>query len=222
MERPGVDAAPCVVLLGTLDTKGPACRYLRDRLRDHGITVVMVDASYRPHRETGGDVSNQAVAEAGGTSLEHVAALDRRGAAEPMVRGAATVVKDLHRRGRCHGVMAVGGANGTLLASGAMAGLPVGLPKLVVSAVGLAGADRFVAAPDVAVFPSIGDIRLNRITARVFDNAASAMAAMARAAAGNLRGAGRAAPPWWVSRCSASPTGRPSGRPSAWRPPDSR
>jgi uncharacterized protein (UPF0261 family) len=69
-----------------------------------------------------------------------------------------------------------------------MAGLPLGVPKLVVSAVGLAGAERFVDAPDVVIFPAVGDIRLNRITAAVFERAAASMAAMARAYAERGRG----------------------------------
>lgn len=171
---------PVVLLLGTLDSKGPALRYVRDRLREHGVEVVLVDASYRRHAEPGADVANAEVARAAGTDLGAVAALDRNGASAPMARGAAAVAAEHFGRGRCHGVLALGGANGTLLASAAMAGLPVGLPKLVVSAVGLAGAERFVGAPDVAIFPAVGDIRLNRITARVFENAAASMAVMAR------------------------------------------
>ena len=186
---------PVVLLLGTLDSKGPALRFVRDRLRAHGVQVVLVDASYRPHPEPGADVPNAEVARQAGTDLQAVAALDRHGASGPMARGAAAVVTEYFRRGRCHGVLALGGANGTLLAAAAMAGLPVGLPKLVVSAVGLAGAERFVAAPDVAIFPAVGDIRLNRITARVFENAAASMAGMTRAWAARRAEAGGARRP---------------------------
>jgi uncharacterized protein (UPF0261 family) len=33
-----------VVLVGTLDTKGHEYAYLRDRLREHGVDVLLVDA----------------------------------------------------------------------------------------------------------------------------------------------------------------------------------
>ena len=33
-----------VVLLGTLDTKGHEYDYLRDRIREHGVDVILVDA----------------------------------------------------------------------------------------------------------------------------------------------------------------------------------
>src|SRR5438093_4266094 len=37
------DAMPTVVILGTLDTKGPELAYLRDRVRDHGVEALLVD-----------------------------------------------------------------------------------------------------------------------------------------------------------------------------------
>ena len=35
---------PTVVLVGTLDTKGREYAYLADRIREHGVDVVLVDA----------------------------------------------------------------------------------------------------------------------------------------------------------------------------------
>ena len=38
---------PTVVLVGTLDTKGQEYAYLADRIREHGVDVVLVDAGHR-------------------------------------------------------------------------------------------------------------------------------------------------------------------------------
>ena len=35
---------PTVVLVGTLDTKGREYAFLRDRIREHGVDVILVDA----------------------------------------------------------------------------------------------------------------------------------------------------------------------------------
>ena len=35
---------PTVVLVGTLDTKGEEYAFLADRIREHGVGVVLVDA----------------------------------------------------------------------------------------------------------------------------------------------------------------------------------
>jgi uncharacterized protein (UPF0261 family) len=62
-----------------------------------------------------------------------------------------------------------------------MRALPYLVPKVVVSAVaGTAAAQWYVAESDIAMYPSIGDIALNRITRSVIENAALAVAAAAR------------------------------------------
>jgi len=58
--------------------------------------------------------------------------------------------------------------------------LPYLVPKVMVSAVaGTAAAQWYVAESDIAMYPSIGDVALNRITRSVMENAALAVAAAA-------------------------------------------
>lgn len=81
-----------VVLLGTLDTKGPECAYLRDRIRAAGCDVVLVDAGVMdasPFADIGADQ----VAAAGGADRAILAAAGDRGpAVQAMARGAEEVV----------------------------------------------------------------------------------------------------------------------------------
>src|SRR5256885_16570746 len=88
---------PTVVLLGTLDTKGHEYAFLRDRVLEHGVDVVVVDAGVHepagiepdvPRTEVVADVG--ALAEAG----------DRGAAVAAMGRGAAEGVKRPHEEGR--------------------------------------------------------------------------------------------------------------------------
>jgi uncharacterized protein (UPF0261 family) len=59
--------------------------------------------------------------------------------------------------------------------------LPYLVPKVVVSAVaGTAATQWYVGESDIAMYPSIGDVALNRITAAAMENAALAVAAAAR------------------------------------------
>ncbi|HZC26372.1 MAG TPA: Tm-1-like ATP-binding domain-containing protein, partial [Actinopolymorphaceae bacterium] len=74
-----------VVLLGTLDTKGPEYAFVRDRLVAAGLDVVLVDAGVRGAEEpTGGtlgaDVPAEEVAVAAGADLGALAAAGDRGA----------------------------------------------------------------------------------------------------------------------------------------------
>ena len=78
-----------VVLLGTLDTKGKEYDYLRDRLREQGVDVVLVDAGvFEPQVEA--DVSREEVAAAGGADSAALAAAEDRGAGSSRSAGRAT------------------------------------------------------------------------------------------------------------------------------------
>ncbi len=60
--------------------------------------------------------------------------------------------------------------------------LAVGLPKAMVTPVAATAAVQwYVAESDIAMFPTIGDVSLNRVTRTAIANAASAMAGMATA-----------------------------------------
>ena len=92
-----------VVLLGTLDTKGAEYGYLRDRLREQGVDVLVVDAGiFEPQIDA--DIAHDEVAAAAGADLAAlVAAADRGAAVEAMCLGAAAVVRRLHADGRLDG-----------------------------------------------------------------------------------------------------------------------
>jgi uncharacterized protein (UPF0261 family) len=100
-----------------------------------------------------------------------------------MVKGVRAVCLRLWLEGRINGVLCLGGAEGALLGAAAMHALPVGVPKVIVSpsASGRRAFGPFVGESDVLVMHSVIDILgLNPIARSVFDNAAAAVAGMAR------------------------------------------
>jgi len=172
-----------VVLLGTLDTKGKEFEYLRARLREQGVEVVLVDAGvFEPLAEA--DLSQDEVAAAAGADLAALREAGDRGAAvEAMCRGAAEVVGRLHAEGRLDGILSVGGSGNSSIGAAAMRGLPVGVPKLIVSTVASGDTRPYVGATDVSMTYSVVDISgLNRISERILANAAGAIAGMAKVA----------------------------------------
>ena len=105
---------PTVLLLGTLDTKGKEYAYLRERIRERGVDVLLVDAGILGEPLTEPDVTRQEVAAAGGADVEALAeARDRSAAIEAMSRGAAEVVLRLRAEGRFDAIGALGGTGGT-------------------------------------------------------------------------------------------------------------
>jgi uncharacterized protein (UPF0261 family) len=165
---------PTVVLLGTLDTKGEEYAFLRDRLREHGVEVLLVDAGVQEPKVQP-DVSHDEVA----PGVEYG---DRGAAVTAMAEGAERVVTRLHAEGRLDGILALGGSGGSSIATRAMRALPVGIPKLMVSTVASGDTRPYVGAVDVTMMYSVVDISgVNRVSARIMANAAGAIAGMVRA-----------------------------------------
>ena len=178
-------ADPVVVLVGTLDTKGHELEYMRDRVREAGAEVVLVDVGVLGEPQVTADVSREEVAEAAGA--DHgalVAEADRGHAVEVMGRGAGAVLGRLSEEGRLQGAAAVGGSGNSSIAAAAIRDLPVGVPKLIVSTLASGDTRPYVGAKDVTMMYSVVDIAgINQISARILANAAGAIAGMAKASA---------------------------------------
>ncbi|MET9436471.1 Tm-1-like ATP-binding domain-containing protein [Streptomyces sp. NPDC006551] len=171
-----------VVLVGTLDTKGLEYGWLRERLLEQGVEVVVVDAGVIGAPRSHADVPRADVARAAGADLERLRADGDRGAAvTTMARGAAEIVLRLYAEGRLHGVLAIGGSGGTSLATRAMRGLPLGVPKVMVSSMASGDVSPYIGSADITMMYSVVDIAgVNRLSAPILANAVDAVAAMAR------------------------------------------
>ena len=185
--------AATVVLVGTLDTKGVEYDYLRSRLRERGVDVVLVDAGVMGEPLAEPDVGREEVARAAGAEVADLAASGDRGAAvETMARGAAEIVKRLRAEGRLDGILALGGSGGSAIATYAMRQLPVGVPKLMVSTVASGDTRPYVGAVDVTMMYSVVDIAgINQVSERILTNAAAAIAGMADAQSIEIAESGR-------------------------------
>jgi len=174
-----------VVLLGTLDTKGPEYAFLRDRVRDAGCDVILVDAGVMSERSPG-DVTADEVARAAGEDRAALAAAGDRGpAVAAMTRGAVVTIRRLYDEGKLHGILGMGGSGGSSLISAAMQGLPVGVPKLLVSTVASGDTRPYVGTSDIAMMYSVVDIAgINGISEKILTNAAAGIAGMAKATEG--------------------------------------
>jgi uncharacterized protein (UPF0261 family) len=192
------EGAPIIVLIGTLDTKGREIAYLRDRIREHGLGTLVLDSGI-----LGGpvdivpDIPREEVARASGSDLEKIRHAGSRGAAvEQMMKGVAATCARLHKEGRLHGVVSLGGAEGAVMAAAAMQVLPVGVPKLIVTP--LASGRRvfhpFVGIRDIMVMHSVIDILgINQVSRLIFDQAAGAIAGAVKGMAEAARRAPAAA-----------------------------
>ncbi|MBA3841646.1 MAG: Tm-1-like ATP-binding domain-containing protein [Actinobacteria bacterium] len=171
---------PVVGLIGTLDTKGQEYAFLRDRLQEAGVEVLVIDAGIHEPVGLDPDVPRDEVARAAGNDVAELAAAGDRGAAvTAMAAGTEVIVRTLYDEGRIDGLLALGGSGGSSIAAPAMRALPVGVPKLLVSTVASGDTRPYVGAVDVTMMYSVVDISgVNRVSARIMANAAGAIAGM--------------------------------------------
>jgi uncharacterized protein (UPF0261 family) len=174
---------PRIVLVGTLDTKGHEYAYLRERIRDAGAEVTLIDAGVLGEPQVQPDISRDQVARAAGADHAELArAADRGQAVGAMGRGAREMLSRLHAAGELQAAAAVGGSGNTSIAAEAMRDLAVGIPKLIVSTVASGDTRPYVGAKDVTMMYSVVDIAgINQISSQILTNAAGAIVGMAKA-----------------------------------------
>jgi len=169
-----------VVIIGTLDTKSEELGFARDVIKAQGVDVHIVDVGVMGDPVFEPDTSASEVAEAAGTTLDHLRDnADRGEAMEAMSDGAAAVAEGLHDEGVLDGVLGLGGSGNTSIATAAMRALPVGVPKLMVSTMASGDTEPYVGSRDIAMLYSVADIEgLNQLSRQVIANAALAMVGM--------------------------------------------
>jgi uncharacterized protein (UPF0261 family) len=172
-----------VVVLGTLDTKAAEHELLRDRVRELGCDALLVDAGVMGSSSVADVTADEVAAAAGENRAALAAAGDRGLAVAAMTRGAVKIVQRLHAEGRLDGIVGLGGSGGSSLISAAMRSLPIGVPKLLVSTMASGDTRAYVGTSDIAMLYSVVDIAgINAISGRILENAAAAIAGMARTA----------------------------------------
>jgi uncharacterized protein (UPF0261 family) len=124
-----------ILLIGTLDTKGPEIAYVRDRIRMLGTEVLVLDSGILGEPvDIVPDITRSDVALAAGSTIDALRNAGTRGAAvEKMKEGVKHVTLDLFAQGKLQSVLCLGGAEGAVLGATAMRALPIGVPKILVT-----------------------------------------------------------------------------------------
>jgi uncharacterized protein (UPF0261 family) len=199
-----------VTLVGSLDTKGVEFRYVRDILESSGVNTCVVDFGIMGEPRFPPTITRREVIDAGGGDFEQLSSGKHKDEAMKVVaRGLRKVVSRLYLEGKVDGILGMGGSGGTSVCTTAMRALPVGIPKVMVSTVGGGDVSAYAGTKDIVFVPSIVDVAgLNRISRRIFANAAGALAGMVNTTLPDIAVADR---PLSSSGCcsAADPTGPP-------------
>lgn len=173
-------AIKSVVLAGALDTKGREYAFVKNLIEKQGLRTLVVDFGVMGEPGLEPDIGRAEVAKAGGGDIADMRLGQRKDAAmQIMADGLQVIVRRLFDEGRLDGILAMGGGGGTAIAAPAMRALPLGVPKVLVTTVGSGDVRGIVGTKDITLIQAIVDIAgINRISGRVYTNAAGAMAGM--------------------------------------------
>ncbi|MGE5254614.1 MAG: Tm-1-like ATP-binding domain-containing protein [Planctomycetaceae bacterium] len=172
-----------ILLLGTMDTKEEELLFCRELILRRGFKVLLLDAGILRDPRTAPDVTRQEVARAAGVAdLKGLLALGDKGKCiETMIRGVTAKTRELLRQGEFHGILGMGGGQGTDICASAMRSAPRGMPKFLVSTIasGKATFGPYVGTKDITLMHSIVDLQgLNFATRRILANAVGAICGM--------------------------------------------
>ncbi len=160
---------------GTFDTKGRELFFLRNCLEKLGVRTVTVDLA-TSGRPSPAMIHPREVARHHPKGERAVFTGDRGSAVSEM---AVAFEQFVARRRDLGGLISAGGSGGTALATRAMRGLPIGVPKVMVSTVASGDVKPYVGPSDICMMYSVTDVAgINRISERVLANAAHALAGM--------------------------------------------
>ena len=172
-----------IVILGTMDTKSEEFRFIKTLIDQHGLRTLVIDVGIIDPPGLKPDVTRYDVAKAAGEDLEKLIkdGPSRDVISPVMAEGVKKITSTLLSQGDIHGVISLGGTQGTSLATDVMRSLPVGIPKLMVSTVAAGDTTNIVGFKDITMINPIADIMgLNRITKKILAEAAGAICGMAK------------------------------------------
>jgi uncharacterized protein (UPF0261 family) len=170
-----------IVVLATLDTKGTEARYVCDQIEKSANNTLLIDTGVIGTPTARPDITREEVAAAGGLELHKILENPTRELAAPiMAEGATRIVMGLVNKGQVHGVISLGGTQGTTLSTKVMRALPYGFPKVMVSTIASGNVAPWVDIKDITMVFSVTDILgLNVVTRKILANAAAAVSGMA-------------------------------------------
>lgn len=173
-----------IIIIGSLDTRGEEIKYIKSLIEKRGHKAFVIDVGVLGKIPFEPNITRIEVAQASGSSLEDIIALNNQSKAmEKMAEGASKIVKELHKLGKIDGIIAIGGTMGTYLALMVTKDLPIGLPKLIVSTVAFSPLINLdLVGGDLMMMQwTAGFWGINGICQMVLDTAAGAISGAAEA-----------------------------------------
>jgi uncharacterized protein (UPF0261 family) len=171
-----------IAIIVTADTKEAEARFLNEYIEAQGFDAPVLDVSTKHPHNLKAAYPREQVCSLGGIEFKDLHTLRRDNMMKTMGEGSAKILLDLYAKGELAGVLAVGGNQGTAIASIAMQSLPIGVPKLIVSTVASGQVRPYVQYKDIIMMFSVADILggANTVSRTILTNAAGAVMGMSQ------------------------------------------
>ena len=175
-------APKTIAILATLDTKAAEADFMRQEIERLGGKALLIDLGVVGNPGVPADIARNEVIEAGGSTLDEQLDQPSRAKSSPVITAGATrIMLDLQESGRIHGVVALGGTQGTSTCAPILQTLPYGFPKVMLSTAASGNTAPFVGIKDVTMMFAVSDILgLNVFSRKILANAAAAAWGMAQ------------------------------------------
>ncbi len=173
---------PTVAIIATLDTKGFEAAFVRDRIAEWELNTILIDTGILGSPSVQADITRNEVAQAANVTLEFLQVQGKKGVAiATQTEGLCNIVLKLYENQQLHGIIGLGGGQGTSIGTAAMRFLPFGVPKLMLSPIA-SGSFQFgpyVGNRDICMMHSVTDILgINSVSRPILANAANVIAGM--------------------------------------------
>lgn len=171
-----------IVVMGTLDTRGEEIAMLRSLVQERGQEVIVMDLSTKGEPAINPDIPAHQVAMAAGADIQAIQNSKNTAiASTAMIQGATVILKRMLKEKAFAGIISIGGASGTTVATSIMQKLPFGLPKVMVSSTAAMPeyAGRYFGTKDLVIFHSVVDIAgINSMVEDILKRAAGCVCGM--------------------------------------------
>ncbi len=165
-----------IAILATLDTKAAEANLMREEIETLGGKALIIDIGVVGEAGIKADISRADVIEKGGGSLKNLLLKPSREASGPFVtEGAKKTLLNLIGKDAIHGVVTLGGTQGTSTCAPVLQALPYGFPKVMLSTAASGDVGPFVGIKDITMMFAVSDILgLNVFSRKIIANAAAA------------------------------------------------
>ncbi len=171
-----------IVILSTLDTRGEQTVFLKTLIQKRGHRTLLVDLSTGNEASIPSDVSAGEVARFAGEDIREIRKMKDTGRVSSiMIGGAVRLIKDLLEKKEIDGIISLGGASNTAMATAIMRLIPFGVPKVMLSSTAAmpAYAAGYFGTKDIAMIHAVVDLAgFNPLVKNLLERAAGTVCGM--------------------------------------------